>query len=222
METYLQVLSQEEKDRVHDSTLTILAETGIKVETEKGRQYLKDAGAEVDENTKIVRMPRALVEESLRLAPKEFSLGARRPGWDLPMNSGNCTLMGDGEGITVIDRETGKHRPSTSTDWLESTLLTDAMDEFGVYWAMVEPGELTESVPASVNHWRQMFSNFSKHVQDSSPSAEHSAWLLEVLQAVFGDKETIRKTHPYSFLSCPQSPLTIEGQHTDAYLAMAG
>lgn len=222
METYLQVLSQEEKDRVHESSLKILSETGVRVETEKGRQYLKDAGAEVDENTKIVRMPRALVEESLRLAPKEFTLGARRPGWDLPMNSGKCTLMGDGEGITVVDRETGEHRPSTSTDWLESTLLTDAMDEFGVYWSMVEPGDFTESVPDSVNHWRQIFSNFSKHVQDASPSAEHSAWLLEVLQAVYGDKETIRKTHPYSFLSCPQSPLTIEGQHTDAYLAMAG
>jgi trimethylamine--corrinoid protein Co-methyltransferase len=51
---------------------------------------------------------------------------------------------------------------------------------------------------------------------------KHSSWLLEVLQVVFGDKETIRKTHPYSFLICPQSPLIIEGQHTDAYLALKG
>ncbi len=48
------------------------------------------------------------------------------------------------------------------------------------------------------------------------------AWLLEVLQAVFGDKETIRQKHPYSFLVCPQSPLIIEGQHTDAYLELVG
>jgi trimethylamine---corrinoid protein Co-methyltransferase len=43
-----------------------------------------------------------------------------------------------------------------------------------------------------------------------------------VLQAVFGDKETIRQRHPISFLICPQSPLIIEEKHTDAYLEMIG
>jgi trimethylamine--corrinoid protein Co-methyltransferase len=222
METYLRVLSEDEKAGVHERTLKILAETGVQVNTEKGRQFLKDAGAEVDENTKIVRFPRVFVEESLLLAPKEFTLGARRPGWDLPMNAGNCTLIADGEGISVIDRKTGEHRPTTFKDWVEATRLIDALDEVGVYWAMAESGGGDESIPDSVNYWRHIFSNFSKHIQDSSPKAENSPWLLEVLQAVFGDKETIRQTHPFSFLICPQSPLIIEGQHTDAYLTLTG
>ena len=222
METHLQVLSEEEKAGVHDHTLKILSETGVQVNTEIGRRVLKEAGAEVDKNTNIVRIPGALVEESLRLAPKEFSLGARRPGWDLPMNKGNCALIADGEGISVIDRRTGEHRPSTFQDWLEATRLIDALDEVGVYWAMAERGEGDESIAESVHYWRHIFSNFSKHVQDASPKAEHSPWLLEILQTVFGDKETIRKTHPFSFLICPQSPLIIEEQHTDAYLAMTG
>ncbi len=222
METLLQVLSQDEKTQVHERTLKILAETGVRVETAKGRQYLKEAGADVDESTKIVQFPRSLVEESLRLAPKKFSLGARRPGWNLPMNSGDCTLMPDGEGITVIDRKTGEYRPTTYNDWLESTRLSDTLDEIGVYWAMADPGEGQELIPDSISHWRKMFSNFSKHIQDSSSTVEESRWLLEVLQAVFGDKETIRQNHPYSFLVCPQSPLIIEGQHTDAYLELAG
>ena len=70
METFLRVLSDDEKSGVHERTLKILAETGVQVNTKKGRQILKDAGAEVNENTKIVRFPRTLVEESLRLAPK--------------------------------------------------------------------------------------------------------------------------------------------------------
>jgi len=222
VETYLQVLSEDEKAGVHERTLKILAETGVRVETAKGRQILKDAGADVDENTKIARFPRDLVEEAIRLAPKKFSLGARRPGWDLPMNAGDCTLMPDGEGITIVDRKTGEHRPTTYNDWLESTRLSDALDEVGVYWAMAEPGEGQESIPDTIRHWRKMFRNFSKHIQDSSSTAEESRWLLEVLQAIFGDKETIRKKHPFSFLVCPQSPLIIEGQHTDAYLELLG
>ena len=136
METFLRVLSKDEKTRVHERTLKILAETGGKINTAKGRQYLKDAGAEVDENSKIVKFPRVMVEESLRLAPKDFTLGARRPGWDLTMNAGECSLMADGEGISVIDRKTGEHRPSTYKDWWEATRLIDALDEFGVYWDM--------------------------------------------------------------------------------------
>lgn len=222
METYLQVLSEDEKTQIHERTLKILADTGVKVDTALGRQYLKESGADVNENTHIVRLPRALVEDSLNLAPKKFILGARRPGWDLSMNQGDCTFMGDGEGITVIDRKTGEHRPSTHQDWLDATRLCDALDEVGVYWAMVETGKDLESISEPVKYWSQIFRNFSKHVQDSSPRAEYSPWLLEVLQIVFGDKQTIRQLHPFSFLICPQSPLTIESQHTDAYLALKG
>jgi trimethylamine--corrinoid protein Co-methyltransferase len=222
LETLLKVLSEDEKAQIHERTLKILAETGVQVNTEKGRKYLRDAGADVDENTKIVRFPRWMVEESLKLAPKDFTLGARRPGWDLKMNSGECALIVDGEGISVIDRLTGEHRPTTFKDCLEATRLIDAMDEVGVFWDMAEPGDLEESLPETVRYWVQIFRNFSKHVQDSSPNSESSPWLLEILQAVYGDKEIIRKTHPFSFLVCPQSPLTIDEQHTDAYLDLIG
>lgn len=222
METLLRILSEDEKTQVHERSLKILAETGVKVNTAKGRQYLKDAGAEVEKNSKIVKFPRVMVEESLRLAPKDFSLGARRPGWDLSMNAGECTLMIDGEGTSVIDRKTGEHRPSTFDDWLEATRLIDALDEFGVYWDMVERSDAGESISSVVKHWRHIFSNFSKHVQDASPNAELSPWLLEIIQAIFGDKETVRRTHPFSFLVCPQSPLEIEEQRTDAYLELLG
>ena len=222
MEILLRVLSEDEKTQVHERTLKILAETGVKVNTAKGRQYLKDAGAEVDENSKIVKFPRAMVEESLRLAPKNFTLGARRPGWDLSMNAGECTLMIDGEGTSVIDRKTGKHRPSTFDDWLEATRVIDALDEFGVYWDMVMRGDGEESISSEVKHWRHIFSSFSKHVQDASPNAEFSPWLVEIIQAIFGDKETVRRTHPFSFIICPQSPLEIEERRTDAYLELLG
>ena len=52
METLLRVLSEDEKTQVHERSLKILAETGVKVNTAKGCKYLKDAGAEVDGNSK--------------------------------------------------------------------------------------------------------------------------------------------------------------------------
>lgn len=222
METNLRVLSDADRDQVHEKTIKILAETGIKVETDLGRDYLKKAGADVSDNSKIVRIPRKLLEESLQAAPKKFSLGARRPDWDLGLNEGECYLVPDGEGISIIDPKTRVQRPATEADWLDSTRIIDALDEVSVYWAMVEQGDKRGTLVDSVHYWINIIKNFSKHIQDSSPDARCSSWLLEILQAVFGDKETVRKTHPFSFLVCPQSPLTIDGQHTDAYLALQG
>ncbi len=222
MRTSLQILSEDERARVHERTLRILANVGLRVDTAQGRRILKDAGAEVDENRNIVRFPRVLVEESLRLAPKEFTLGARRPGWDLQMNGGDCTLLIDGEAMFALDRETGERRPGTIRDWLEATRLVDALDEIGVYWCMVEAGDRGDAMADYVGYLRDLFRNFSKHVQDSTSTPEQAPWFLEVLQVVFGDKETIRRRHPVSFLLCPLSPLVIEGPYTDAYLALLG
>jgi trimethylamine--corrinoid protein Co-methyltransferase len=220
--TLLQVLSDEEKDQIHERTLNVLERTGVRVETVKGRQILGDAGAQVDPNTHIVRFPRALVEEALQLAPKKFSLGARRPGCDLEMNAGNCTLSADGEGMFVGDWETGERRESNFNDWLQATRLLDAIDEIGMYWTIVEGGGGNGPPADVVRYWRTIFNNFSKHVQDATPGADYSPWLLEVLQVIFGDKETIRQQHPFSFLVCPQSPLIIDQQYTDGYLALLG
>ncbi|MGB3702439.1 MAG: trimethylamine methyltransferase family protein [Anaerolineales bacterium] len=224
MKTFLQVLSEDEKSLVHARSLEILANTGVRVDTAAGRNLLKEAGAQVNEETRIVHFPRTLVEESLRLTTKDFSLGARRPGWDLKMNAGNFTLLADGEGTFVTDAKTGERRPSTSKDWMKATHLIDALDEIGVYWSMAERSDdpANPSAADQVRYYSNIFRNFSKHVQDGSPTADLAPWLLEVLQVVFGDKETIRKSHPFSFLLCPQSPLVIDQQFADAYLAILG
>jgi trimethylamine--corrinoid protein Co-methyltransferase len=222
LKTLLQVLSENERAEVHERTLRVLSRTGVRVDTAHGRQILKDAGAEVDESAHIVRFPRALVEGALQRAPKEFSLGARRSGWDLRVNAGHCTLLADGEGMYTLDRETGERRPTTSKDWLDATRLIDGLDEVGVYWSMVEASDRGDTMADFVGYLRDVFSHFSKHVQDSISSLEQAPWLLEVLQVIFGDRETIRRVHPLSHLLCPQSPLVIEGPHTDAYLALLG
>lgn len=222
METLLRVLSEQEKDQIHERSLNLLANTGVRVDTALGRQYLKDAGAEVDEDTFITYFPRELVEESLRLAPKRFTLGARRPDWDLQMNVGECDLVADGEGTIMIDRSTGQHRPADFNDWMEATLILDYLDEIGVFWSMAESGSGDQSIPRMIHYWRSIFANFSKHVQDSLPTAAHAPWFLETIQAIFGDRETVRAKHPFSFLLCPQSPLVLNEQFTDAYLALLG
>ncbi len=222
MRAQIQVLSTDEQTQIHERSLKLLENTGLRVLSEPGRKLLAKAGAEVNATTQMVRFPRALVEECIRLAPKKFKLGGRRPGWDLEMNIGECSLLADGGAVSVLDWETGEISPGTFDDWIKATHLIDALDEIGIYWNMVEGGFASESQSDFVSYWRNLFKNCSKHIQDSTDSAEKSRLLLEILQIVFGDKETIRQKHPFSHILCPMSPLTIDDTYTDAYLALTG
>ncbi|MEE9449529.1 MAG: trimethylamine methyltransferase family protein, partial [Ignavibacteriaceae bacterium] len=88
MRTLYRVLSDEERHRVHEESLKILENIGVRVETPIGRKILKDAGAEVDDSSRLVKFPKALVESSLKLISRDFTLSARRPGADLVFKDG--------------------------------------------------------------------------------------------------------------------------------------
>jgi trimethylamine--corrinoid protein Co-methyltransferase len=221
METVLRVLCEDECARIHEETLTILLDTGVRVDTERGRGYLKQAGALVDAETRIVRFPRKLVEECLKLAPKDFSLGGRRPDCSIPMNKDRCGVILDGGAIYTYDAEAEVRRPATIDDWLLATRMGDCMDDIDVYWSVIE-GCWGRSVGDTVAYWKAIFQNFSKHVQDATMTPEQSRWMLEVLQIVFGSREQFQKTFPVSFILCPASPLMIEAEYTDAYLETLG
>jgi trimethylamine--corrinoid protein Co-methyltransferase len=119
METDLRILSENEVAKVHERTLAILARNGVRVDTARGRAALKVAGADVDESSRVVRFPRELVEECLRLAPRKFSLGGRRPGWEFPLNVNGCSLVADGGATYILDSLSGSGaRPPVTTGWM--------------------------------------------------------------------------------------------------------
>ena len=222
MQTQIKVLSDKNLQRIHERSLHLLAKTGIQVDTTKGRALLEQAGAVSTKGSHIVRLPEDLVEQAIQSAPREFILGGRRKGWSFAANTGDNTLCLNGEGTLVIDRDTAAVRPATYQDWLEVTRLADYTDEVGVYWRMVTPHDQGNRMEDFVEGMRHVFRNFSKHVMDPFGFPEQAPWLLEILQAIFGDRETIQRTHPYSTLLCPQSPLMITEEYTDAYLELKG
>lgn len=220
--TSLEVLSNDQRAQVHERTLHVLDHTGMRVDSEQARRILRDAGARVDETTRIVRFPPELVEHALAAAPRRFDLGGRRSGWGLPMNAGESTLCLDGGPTIVLDRHTGERRRSTHDDWLEATRLCDALEEIGMWWSPVE-GRVLGDTPADwVSSLTETFRNFSRHVQDSFEDAALAPWTLEVLEIVFGGRDAVRRLHPYSFLMCPVSPLVLESWEVDAWLALRG
>jgi len=219
--TLVEVLPAARRLEVHERALAVLARTGLRVESARARQLLGAAGATVDEGDLRVRLPRSVVEAALAAAPRTFTVGGRRPGWELPLDGTGCSLVADGEALQVLDAATGTRRPAAAADWEQSTDLLDAIEEVGVYWRMVNEDGGDTPPGAAVRSWAGAFARFSRHVQDSAADPAEAAWLLEVLGVVFGGREEVRRRRPFSFLLCPLSPLALEGPYTDAWLATA-
>jgi len=219
--TLVEVLSAARREEVHERALAVLARTGLRVESARARALLGAAGATVDEGDLRVRLPRGVVEAALAAAPRTFTLGGRRPGWALPLDGTACSLVADGEALQVLDAATGTRSPATQVDWQRSTDLLDAVEEVGVYWRMVNADGGDPPPGANVRSWAGAFERFSRHVQDSAADAAEAAWLLEILDVVFGGREEVRRRRPFSFLLCPLTPLVLEGPYTDAWLATA-
>jgi len=227
MKGLFRILSDEDCHRVHEESLRILKNTGVRVETPLGRDILRSAGAHVDDTRKLVKFPKALVESSLELISRDFTLSARRPGADLVfrdgrLNGGESILLPDGVAPTVLDTKTGERRKGTYEDWIAATRLSDSLDEIGMYWRIVEIFDRTRDMDDYVDYLCSMFRNFSKHVNEGPSSPNRIPWFLEVIQTIFGTREEIRSRHPVSQVICPQSPLMIDRDYTETYLALKG
>lgn len=72
-------LSEDEIERIHNDSLEILWERGMKVQHPKALEILEDAGAKIDRDMSVVHYPPELIERCLELVPGNFILAGRNP-----------------------------------------------------------------------------------------------------------------------------------------------
>jgi trimethylamine:corrinoid methyltransferase-like protein len=68
------ILTEEQLEEIHRSTLEVLETTGIRFENDKELNIFNHNGCKVDFDDKRVRFPGYIVEESLRRCPSSFLL----------------------------------------------------------------------------------------------------------------------------------------------------
>jgi trimethylamine--corrinoid protein Co-methyltransferase len=73
----LEILSADQVEAIHRTSLRILSELGIELMSPSARALLRAYGAETDEATGNVRLDAALVERALSTAPASFTLTPR-------------------------------------------------------------------------------------------------------------------------------------------------
>ncbi len=81
----MEILSADQLEAIHLTSLRILEEIGIELMSPAARAAMRAVGAEVDEATGTVRLDRAIVERALATTPERFTLTSRNPAKQLQM-----------------------------------------------------------------------------------------------------------------------------------------
>ncbi len=76
----IRVLTQDEMEKIHQASITILEEVGMKIDSEKAHDYLKKAGCKIDENSMVVKFPKKIMQQYVDKMRKDYENPERVPG----------------------------------------------------------------------------------------------------------------------------------------------
>jgi trimethylamine:corrinoid methyltransferase-like protein len=122
----LEVLTQAETERILAQTLQVLERLGFRVLDRKCRRLLAKAGATVDEDDRVVKLPPTLVGEALALAPSTIELH-RQGGRMLRLGGGHRVYSSLEVDPWIVDYQTQKPRRPALDDIVRHTQLGDAL-----------------------------------------------------------------------------------------------
>jgi trimethylamine--corrinoid protein Co-methyltransferase len=213
-------LSESEIEAIHDASLRVLEKTGIKVMSKPALNILKKGGAKVDYGTNHVTLPRQMVEEALKMAPKTIIYGARNPKYDFVLNKQETHFCAEGGSPFLLDWETGKRRYSTSEDIAKCARIADYLDHFDLIW----PLGTSSDVPAPVRYIVDMCTslrNSEKHFEGDSTTGKEAQYQIEIAAAIVGGREELRERPIFSHVICTLSPLCYDKGMTEASIELA-
>jgi len=215
------LLSDDELERIHETSLKILQEIGIKVLSKKVQSLLAENGAKVDASPSIVKIPSSLVEEAIKKAPKEIILCGRDPKFDLKLPSKDFTFIATSGYATFIrDLETGEKRMTKTSDLRDFAILSDYLEGVDFFDSIVAPTELPPPVQ-TVHGLVVSFEHTEKHVLNRALNEKQAKWQIKLAAAIVGGEEELRKKPIFSSVNCPVSPLVFEEGSSEAMVELA-
>lgn len=204
----LGVFTEDELYEIHLATLEVMQHAGIFVEDEEAQDILHGGGCIVDREKKIVKFPPHVVEDAIRSAPPQLVLAARNPEKDFVIGSNRVGFTTFGEGIMVIDPDSGEYRKSAKQDVANSARVADYLDVVDVYERAIAARDTPEHVQI-FHEADAYFNNTSKHCFQGPSNRVIARKLFAMASIVAGGKDKFRERPIISTIVCPTSPLRL-------------
>jgi trimethylamine--corrinoid protein Co-methyltransferase len=202
----LRVISDDDVQRIHLASLDILRDVGIQIHHDATLEGFARAGALVDYEKHLVKMPPHLVEECVKKCPKSQVLAGRSSKNDIRIEGSKTYTRCASGSPYLIDTETCKRRDATSEDVKDFTRLQDALENISFCGGSPYPSDVP-SVIQDISQIKIMLENTTKHIRFQPFSGSSLSYIVRLAEAVVGGQDELKKRPILSCITAPSSPL---------------
>ena len=200
------ILTEAQIKDIHNATLQLLENTGVRVMHPEGIQLLIDAGCRINGDGNV-QIPSGLVEACIHSAPAGITI-YNRNGAEAMRLEGNEVHFGLGTDLLkTYDLETGRLRSSRLQDVVNATRTADYFEEIDFIASYAHPQDIPANL-AYVESFRAELENSIKPIFFTAAGPEDLAIIIEMAKSVAGGKDRLRQKPFIIHYSEPTSPLT--------------
>jgi trimethylamine--corrinoid protein Co-methyltransferase len=203
---FSRVLSEEQIQRIHQASVSILERVGVLVPHERMLGELAAAGARVDGGEQRARLPEELVMRSIAQAGKTFTLYGRDLAKTARFGQGRRNYNSVGGEASWVGEVGGERRFARLADVVTAARFGDALENITIVGAMADPNDVPVGTRC-VQVLAALIRNTTKPVHFWFHDGPSARYIVDMLIALRGDEERAAK-YPlcYPFLE-PISPL---------------
>lgn len=211
----LKVLSNDDVERIHETSLVILEKTGVRFDSERAiARLLKNGATRHPIKKNVLTFTRSQVEESIRRIPPYGTYHARDPRNDITFDGEHTFAHCLGGNPAILDLETGHIRSSTTADVERCTRVLDALENCHSVCGLVDATDVPPRVLV-IKTMEAMMKNTTKCLSGYALKVEEVDILAKMWACVAGGVEQLRRRPLFTLYGSPSSPLTYDAHVCD-------
>lgn len=194
-------LRNSEVEKIHRAALDVLENVGLADAIPSCIDMVVAAGGQLTDKGRLL-FPRALVEDTIAAAARNFPLCAQDPKYDLEP-WGNRVYFGTaGAAVHMYEPETNEYRESTIEDLFNIGRIVQEMDNIHFFQRSVVPRDIPDPADMDLNTCYASVKSTTKHVGTSMVHPDHVTEVLEMLHLIAGGEDKWRERPFVSQSNC--------------------
>ena len=217
--TFATLLTPQQIERIHEASLEILEDVGMKVRYEPARALFKLHGCSVEDER--VKFPRAVVEKYRKMYPPSFTFYGRDPKFDKTIPQDSPVIVTASSAPDIIDPVSGAERRATSSDIAQIAHLINELPGYDVF----SISTLADDAPAgqfTISRLYPALKHCLKPIRVTTTDMKDTKSVMDMAYIMAGGEQAY-KEHPFlTHHYCPVvSPLTMDNLSTENVMFFA-
>lgn len=208
MKPKVSVLNKEEMVMIDQASRALLMEVGIETSNEEALELFHKAGASVDPQKKVIKIPGHVINDTLSMCSSCVRLYHRNGRPPLLIGGDRVYFGTVGIATNVLDFHTNHYRQVVCDDLRDIIRLSDALDPPDF---ILIPGTPTDVPPGIVDlvEFKSLLMNTQKHFIGEAQNRKNLKKSIAMAVEVAGSIQEIQRHPFFSILVCLTSPLVL-------------